>query len=136
VVATVAANATPGAVTNTAAVGSSTGDPNSADNSANAVTTITSAGGPAPAPTVTACSPPNGSRNQQLTVTVSGTGFQNGATVNFGDRVAVQSVTFGGATSLSVRVKVNPQAVPGPRTVTVTNPDAQSGALAGCFTVN
>lgn len=135
VVATVAANATPGAVTNTASVSSSTtADPNSGNNSANTVTTITAAG--ATAPTVSGCNPSGGTRNQQLTVTVSASGFQNGATANFGDRVAVQSVTFVSATSLSVRVKVNPQAPAGLRTVTVTNPDGRSGAKSECFSVN
>ena len=59
------------------------------------------------------------------------------ATVDFGDRIAVQGVTFNGLTEeLDVRIKIHRQATPGPRNVTVTNPDTLSGALATCFTVN
>ena len=45
-------------------------------------------------------------------------------------------MTFVSATQLTVRIKVNPQASSGARTVTITNPDGQSGSLPGCFTVN
>jgi hypothetical protein len=91
---------------------------------------------PSTAPAVSACDPNNGKRNQQLTVQVTGSNFQNGAAASFGDRVTVQSLTFVSATQLSVRIKVMPQASSGARTVTITNPDGQSGSLPGCFTVN
>jgi uncharacterized repeat protein (TIGR01451 family) len=135
VIATVAASATPGAVTNTASVSSSTADPDSGNNSASTVTTITAPSVGA-APTVSACNPSSGNRNQQLTVQVTGSNFQSGATANFGTRVMIQSVTFVSATQVNVSIKVHPQAALGPRTVTITNPDGQSGGLAGCFTVN
>ena len=85
---------------------------------------------------MTACSPSSGSPNQQLTVQVTGSNFQSGATVSFGQRVMVQSVTFVSSSRLDVQVKVHPQAATGSRDVTVTNPDGQSGTKAGCFTVS
>ncbi|MFB3111518.1 MAG: PKD domain-containing protein, partial [Gemmatimonadales bacterium] len=88
------------------------------------------------APTVTGCSPASGNPNQRLTVTVTGTGFQDGATVDFGDRIAVQGVTVNGLTELAVRIKVHRQATSGGRNVTVTNPDGVSGNMATCFAVN
>ncbi len=90
----------------------------------------------APNPEGIGCSPNSGSLNQRLPVTVSGTGFQDGATVDFGARVAVQSVTFVDATELTVRIKIQRRATTGPRDVTVINPDGGSGIGVGCFQVN
>jgi uncharacterized repeat protein (TIGR01451 family) len=137
--ATVTIGVTPtaaGAISNTASVGGTSSDPNSANNSSSVNTTVAEPPPPSSAPVVSGCVPNNGSRNQQVTVQVGGSNFQSGATANFGDRVTVQSVTFVSASLLTVRVKINPQAPSGPRTVTVTNLDGQSGSLAGCFRVN
>ncbi len=90
----------------------------------------------APDPVVGLCSPVNGGPNDRITVVVTGTGFQDGATADFGTRVAVQGVTFINATQLDVRIKIHRQASPGPRNVTVTNPDGGFDTLATCFTVN
>ena len=90
----------------------------------------------APDPAVGVCNPNSGGTNQRLTVMVSGTDFQDGATVDFGARVTVQGVTFVNSSQLDVRIKVHRRAASGPRAVTVTNPDGGSGALAACFTVN
>ena len=87
------------------------------------------------APTVTSCSPDNGNPNQRLTVTVTGSDFASGATVSFGSRIAVQDVTWSSSSQLDVLIKIHRRASSGGRTVTVTNPDGQSGA-AGCFNVN
>jgi hypothetical protein len=78
----------------------------------------------------------NLSPTSQVRDAVTGSNFQNGATASFGDRVAIQSMTFVSATQLTVRIKVNPQAGAGARTVTITNPDGQGGSLPGCFAVN
>ena len=126
-----------GTLTNTASVSATEADPNTANNSASATTTV-NAPPPPPgaAPVVDACSPNNGNRNQQLVVAVTGSSFQSGATASFGQRVMVQAVTFVSATQLNVQIKVHPQASSGPRTVTITNPDGQSGTKTACFTVN
>jgi len=85
---------------------------------------------------VSQVSPNSAQRGQQVTVTVSGSGFQSGATANFGDRVVVQSVTFVNSGSLQVRLRVQTQATTGSRDVIITNPDGSSGKLPGGFTVN
>jgi large repetitive protein len=66
------------------------------------------------------------------TVTINGTGFQNGATVTFGG-VSATGVVFVSSTELTV----NPPAhAAGVVTVVVTNPDSQSGSLLGYTYVN
>jgi len=69
-----------------------------------------------------------------MTVDVLGTGSQSGATVSFGTKVNVQSVTFKSSGDLAASIKVNPTAT-GPRTVTVTNPNGATASKASCFTV-
>ncbi|MEX2555257.1 MAG: hypothetical protein WEB06_06465 [Actinomycetota bacterium] len=91
------------------------------------------------APTVTDVTPDNlgqGAADQDLTVT--GTGFQDGATVSFsGTGIDVDEVTFVNATTLTVNVNVSGTATPGARDVTITNPDAGTPAVCeDCFTVN
>ncbi|MCH8086490.1 MAG: hypothetical protein IIC81_01420 [Chloroflexi bacterium] len=85
---------------------------------------------------VTGVDPNNGNTRDQFVVQVSGSGFQSGATVDFGQRVKVQNVTFVSATQLDVQIKVHPKASSGSRTVTVTNPDNSSASCTDCFTVN
>ena len=82
------------------------------------------------------CDPDFGIRNEKLTVAVTGLDFASGATVSFGSRISVQSVTFVSDGQLDVQIKIQRRASLGARTVTVTNPDDESGSLAGCFTVN
>jgi PKD repeat protein len=72
----------------------------------------------------------------QLTVMVSGTNFAAGAQADFGERIAVRSVTFQSSTLLQVVIRVHRHAAPGPRAVTVTNPDGLSGSSLSCFAVN
>lgn len=85
--------------------------------------------------TVTGVAPSSAAPGEQLTVTVTGTGFVDGATVDFGQRVNIQGVTFVDTTQLQVDIKVHPKAGTGPRDVTVTNPDGTTAILAGGFTV-
>ena len=109
-------------------------DDDGATDSASQPITVSDAANPAP--TVDVCVPDNGSRGQQLTVSVTGIDFQPGATVSFGQRVMVQSVTVASDTQLLVQIKIHPKAASGPRDVVVTNPDGKSGTGAACFTVN
>jgi hypothetical protein len=88
------------------------------------------------APLVSACDPDAATRNDRLTVLVIGSNFVNGATVSFGQQVQVRDVSFTSVTQLDVQIRVNRRASFGPRDVTVTNPDGQTGTLAACFTVN
>jgi PKD repeat protein len=85
--------------------------------------------------TVDSVNPNLGNPGQVLNVNVTGTGFQDGAAVDFGERIVVQLVTFVDSSNLVVRIRVHPRAASGPRDVTVTNPDGSSGVLVGGFTV-
>jgi hypothetical protein len=66
-----------------------------------------------------------------------GTGFPNHITAAVtGGGVTVNSVTYNNPTNITVNVTVAANAVPGARTVTVTNPDGQSAtSVTGILTV-
>lgn len=85
---------------------------------------------PGAAPTVTAIAPPNGPAAGGTAVTITGTGFQFGATATIGgvaivSPVAVSPTTLTGTTGAHASGAVD---------VVVTNPDAQGGTLAAAFT--
>jgi hypothetical protein len=86
--------------------------------------------GTAPAPTVTGCSPAGGPVAGATICTVTGSGFQTGATVTVGAATAtgVQVITAGRL------VMTTPAGTVGPANVVVTNPDAQFGTLPNGFT--
>ncbi|MCI0342027.1 MAG: IPT/TIG domain-containing protein [Planctomycetales bacterium] len=90
--------------------------------------TYTSGG--APAPTLASISPSSGLTAGGQLVTLSGTGFQTGATVTFGGNAAT-SVTVLSAGFLTC---LTPAGAAGPVAVVVTNPDAQSGGFSGGYT--
>ena len=79
--------------------------------------------------------PDSGAPGDKLTVVVTGSNFQDGATADFGERVTVQEVTFINSGQLNVSIKIHPRAAPGPRDVTVSNPDGSSGVFDGQFDV-
>ena len=80
----------------------------------------------APLPVVTITSITPSAALPGTTVTITGTGFQSGATVSFRG-VASPTVTFGSATTLQAVV---PNISPGPATVIVTNPDTSNASFA------
>lgn len=82
------------------------------------------------APTVTSITPATGPLAGGTAVTITGTGFQAGATVRFGANAAT-GVTVVSATSITA---TSPAGAAGAVGVTVTNPDAQTATLAGAFT--
>jgi len=84
-----------------------------------------------PPPNVTSVTPGSGPTVGGETVMISGTGFQSGATVQFGGTYATL-VTFNSAASLSVVV---PALAAGPEGVTVVNPDGRQGVLVNGFLV-
>ena len=61
---------------------------------------------------------------------------KGGATVDFGEWVTVQKVTFISSSQLDMRIRVHHKAISGARDVTVTNLDGESGTGPNCFTVN
>lgn len=78
--------------------------------------------------------PARGQGAAAVPATVTGSEFQPGATVSLGDGVVVTDVVRVSATTLSFSVAVAGDAVPGPREITVTNPDGGAGTCA-CFAV-
>src|SRR5213080_4723242 len=85
-------------------------------------------------PTISSVSPSTGLQGANLTVTVTGTNFQAGASAAFGAGITVGS-TVVSSTQLSVALAIEATAAMGPRDVTVSNPDGQSVVLTGGFTV-
>ena len=83
-----------------------------------------------PAPGVTNISPTQGPTSGGTDVTLSGSGFENGATVAFGGTPAT-TVSVVNATTISA---TTPEHAAGAVDVVVTNPDTQPGTLAGGFT--
>ncbi|MCI0341296.1 MAG: IPT/TIG domain-containing protein, partial [Planctomycetales bacterium] len=81
-------------------------------------------------PTIAAVAPSAGSTGGGAAITISGSSFRPGATVTIGGTAAT-SVVFVSAFQLTA---VTPAGTAGARTVVVTNPDGQSGALPGGFT--
>jgi uncharacterized repeat protein (TIGR03803 family) len=86
--------------------------------------------GPGPSPAVTGVSPSGGPVSGGTVVTISGTDFQPGGTVDFGGTAAA-GVTYVSATTIYALTPVH---AAGAVTVTVTNPDLQAGSLASAFT--
>jgi len=88
-----------------------------------------------PGPEVYSVEPSSGQPKNRFTVTIFGANFKDIPSVDFGEWIVVQQVTFVSASQLEVRIMVNNLAEPGPRDVTVTNPDGQSATLPDGFTV-
>ncbi|MBK6425655.1 MAG: PQQ-dependent sugar dehydrogenase [Blastocatellia bacterium] len=84
---------------------------------------------------VTSCSPASARRKATLTVTVNGTGFVQGATVSFGTKITVNSVTYVSPSRLDVNIKIKKKAARVARDVVVTNPGGASATGIGAFTV-
>src|SRR5216117_3380517 len=86
-------------------------------------------------PTISSVSPSTGLQGANLTVTVTGTSFQAGASAAFGAGITVTSTTVVSSTQLSVALVIGATAAMGVRDVTVANPDGQSVVLTGGFAV-
>ena len=85
---------------------------------------------PLPAPSITSVTPNNGADTGGTSVLVAGLNFRTGATVSFGGTPAT-GVNVLGSMLLSCNT---PAHAVGAVTVSVTNPDGQSGILANAFT--
>ena len=83
-----------------------------------------------PLPTVSSVAPNSGSTAGGTAVTITGTNFVAGATVNFGSTAAT-NVTVVNSTSITA---TSPAGSAGAVTVTVTDPGGQSGSLASGYT--
>jgi PKD repeat protein len=89
----------------------------------------------APPPTLSSVTPNAGTQGVTLNVVLGGANFQSGAACSFGAGVTVHSCLFNTSAQLTANVSIAAAAAVGPRDVTITNPDAQSGTLSGAFTV-
>ncbi len=88
-------------------------------------------------PTVTSITPTTGAQGAtDLLITITGTGFNSGATCSFGAGITVTSCVYNSTTSLTADLQIDSSATTGARDVIVTNSDGQSGTLPGGFTVN
>lgn len=88
----------------------------------------------APAPAITGGSAPSQMAGAAAeTLTLTGTGFQSGATVTFNG--SARAVTFGSATSVTVALTAADLATAGTYAVVLTNPDGQVSNSIN-FTVN
>src|SRR5262249_60924778 len=97
--------------------------------SAQAVTTATAG------VVVSAVTPTQGTRGSTVPVTIDGSGFVSGATVNAGAGITVSNVVFVSSARLTASFAIDSASSMGPRVVTVTNPNATGAALAHCFPV-
>ncbi|MCI0342714.1 MAG: IPT/TIG domain-containing protein [Planctomycetales bacterium] len=98
--------------------------------SATAVNAFTYLSGPPPAPTITGLNPTFGPVAGGTLVTMTGTGFQTGATVTVGGSAAT-SVTVLTAGTITF---VTPAGASGPASVTVTNPGPSSATATNAYT--
>ena len=80
-------------------------------------------------PTITAVSPTTGSTGGGTTVTITGSGFQSGATVTLGDEG--RPATVGSSTSIQLTTAANDARRVD---VAVTNPGGQVARLSGAYT--
>src|SRR5262249_9204159 len=83
-----------------------------------------------PAPTVASIAPATVPHSGSIAVTITGTGFLNGASVKFGTTSAT-AVTVVGSTSITATA---PAHTAGAVNVVVTNPDGQSATLSNGYT--
>jgi PKD repeat protein len=86
-------------------------------------------------PSVTAVTPNGGAQAQTATVVITGNNFQSGSACSFGSGTSVTSCVFNSPTQATATVSIRPTASLGPRDVTVTDPDSQSGTLIGGFSI-
>jgi hypothetical protein len=89
--------------------------------------TFTTTTTPNPVPTVTSISPNSGAPGTTVNVTITGTGFVNGATVQSGAGITASSVTFVSSTSITASFAIGAAATFGIRNITVTNPTPGGG---------
>ena len=88
-----------------------------------------------PAPAINSVQPGALFPGQSRQVIISGNSFANGAQVSFGSGITVSSVTFGSSSTLLAQISTAAGATPGPRDVTVTNPDGRTVIIPGLFSV-
>jgi hypothetical protein len=80
--------------------------------------------------------PNSGKQGTQVKAVLTGEAFQPGATCSFGKGItAVGGCTYDSPTQLEADLLISKDASVGPSNITVTNPDGNSSALVGGFTI-
>src|SRR5262249_17510383 len=88
-------------------------------------------------PHIVSVSPATRGQGTAVQMTVSGDGFQDGATAKFsGTGITVGAGAWNSDTSLTLTVTVAAGATVGSRNLTITNPDTGSATCTACFGVN
>lgn len=87
------------------------------------------------APVVLGAAPNTGGPGARKAVVVTGDGFRSGLSVDFGAGVAIDSVTSVTWTQFTAHITIASNAVPGPRNITVTNPNGLQGSGADLFSI-
>ena len=85
-------------------------------------------------PTLTSISPANGAAGASIAVTLSGSNFASGATVNAGAGITVSNLNVISATQIQATFAIAATAALGPANVTVTAPGGTSNSVT--FTIN
>jgi hypothetical protein len=98
-------------------------------------TTATASTTVAAAVTLSWISPNQGTAGTSLPITISGSGFASGATVNVGAGITASNVSVSSGTQVTATLAIASGAAPGARDVTVTNPGGGIGTLTAGFTV-
>ncbi len=87
-------------------------------------------------PTITSCDPASAARKERLTISVYGSNFDSGASVDFGSNIRILDTTIVSDTQIDVRIKILRRAALGARDVIVTNSDGEYDVLTDGFWVN
>ncbi|MGH2733644.1 MAG: IPT/TIG domain-containing protein [Actinomycetota bacterium] len=89
---------------------------------------------PPPPPEVTSVEPSSLQQDDTATVTLTGQGFAPGARLDFGDSIGV-AVNSINPSAIVAEINISRNAAVGPRDVSVTNPDGQTGTRPQAFQV-
>ncbi|MCP3945110.1 MAG: carboxypeptidase [Desulfobacteraceae bacterium] len=86
-------------------------------------------------PVITSCDPATGGRKDRLNISVYGSNFDGGASVDFGSKIRILDTTIVSDTRIDLRIKILRLAALGARDVIVTNLDGEYGVLTDGFRV-
>ncbi len=87
-------------------------------------------------PTITSCDPASAARKERLTISVYGSNFDSGTSVDFGSKIRILDTTIVSDTQIDVRIKILRRAALGARDAIVTNSDGEYDVLTDGFWVN
>jgi hypothetical protein len=104
---------------------------NSTGTAFGATVTFTTQGSGNPIPGLVSIEPNAARLNSTVDVTLIGTNFVNGITIQAGNGIQVSNVSVLSSTSLTARFTISSSATVGARSITVTNPSPGGGASAG-----